>query len=468
MQFNSLPYFLFLAAALVTAMRLPHRWQNLWLVVLSYVFYAFWNWKFCGLMLLTTALGYFPALKISEAQASDQPLVAKRWMAFGVGSALAILFVFKYTNFFLDSLQDLIRHFNPNWNPTTLQILLPAGISFYVFHTISYVVDVYRREVEPTKDFVEVALFLAFFPQLIAGPIARSSSLLPQCQKPRIVTSAMVKEGMFLILIGLFRKVAIADTAGALVDSTFADPAHKTWFVMVQTVFWYSLQIYSDFAGYSDLARGSALLFGFRLLKNFDHPYISQSFSEFWRRWHISLSSWLRDYLYIPLGGNRKGKVRTYANLMTTMLLGGLWHGASWNFVFWGGLHGLYLAVEHWLGRGGRQSQSLEGAGFLRIARTFLIVSLTWIFFRSPSFEVTKAVFGKLAHASSSGIGLPIATLFLVSLLLLVDLPQVLRKSETAVFEWRRWQLATYVFAMISLIVLSGDINGSVFIYFQF
>ena len=156
----------------------------------------------------------------------------------------------------------------------------------------------------------------------------------------------MVREGMFLILIGLFRKVAIADTAGALVDASFADPAHKTWFVMAQTVFWYSLQIYSDFAGYSDMARGSALLFGFRLLRNFDHPYLSQSFSEFWRRWHISLSSWLRDYLYIPLGGNRKGKFRTYANLMITMLLGGLWHGASWNFVIWGGLHGLYLAIE--------------------------------------------------------------------------------------------------------------------------
>ena len=464
MQFNSVPYFLFLAIALMATMRLPHRAQNIGLVILSYVFYAFWNWKFCGLMLTATFFGYFPPLKIAEARESGNADLAKKWMVFGVACSLAILAVFKYANFFIESFGAILHRVLPNSSLGTLDILLPAGISFYTFHTISYVVDAYRKDVEPTKDFVEVALFLSFFPQLIAGPIARSTSLLPQCQKPRVVTSAMVREGMFLILIGLFRKVAIADTAGALVDASFADPAHKTWFVMAQTVFWYSLQIYSDFAGYSDMARGSALLFGFRLLRNFDHPYLSQSFSEFWRRWHISLSSWLRDYLYIPLGGNRKGKFRTYANLMITMLLGGLWHGASWNFVIWGGLHGLYLAIEHLLGFG----KKFERLNLVRVGFVFTVVSFTWMFFRSPSFEVTTQVLSKLGEFRHPTLRFPLASLYLMSLLLLVDLPQVIGKLETAALEWELGPKLAYFFGLIALVVFSGDINGSVFIYFQF
>ncbi|MBI1332232.1 MAG: MBOAT family protein [Armatimonadetes bacterium] len=464
MQFNSLAYFAFLAVALLTAMRLPHRAQNLWLVVLSYVFYAFWNWKFCGLMLAATALGFWPALRIQGARSNGDETLAKRWMVCGVSFALAILAIFKYANFFIDSFGTLLHRFLPGASLSTLSIVLPVGISFYTFHTISYVVDVYRKDVEPTKDFVELALFLSFFPQLVAGPIARSTSLLPQCQKPRSVTETMVRNGMYLILFGLFRKVVIADTAGALVDLTYADPERRSWFLMVQSVMWYSLQIYSDFAGYTDIARGSALLFGFKLSDNFHHPYLSANVREFWQRWHISLSTWLRDYLYIPLGGNRKGKLRTYVNLFATMLLGGLWHGASWNFVIWGGLHGLYLAIGQALGIG----RTTGKKNWISVVFTFALVSLTWIFFRSPSFDETRLIFQKLANFRHPGYQFPIASIFLLAMMAMIDLPQVLGKSEMAVLTWKPIPKVVYCFSMIALLVFSGDISGGVFIYFQF
>ncbi len=448
-------------------MRLPFRAQNVWLVLLSYGFYAFWDWRFCSLMLAATVLGYVPALRIEE-NLEPNPGLAKRWLTGSIVACLLVLGVFKYFDFFIESFSSILASLGMKTGLRTVGILLPAGISFYLFHTISYVVDVYRRQVTAAKNFDEVALFLAFFPQLVAGPIARSSSLLPQCQKPRVVTDEMVHRGLFLILIGLFRKVAIADTCGAMADNVFANPGGQSSWQLLLGAVWYALQIYSDFAGYSDMARGSALLFGFNLTLNFNHPYLSQNMSEFWTRWHISLSSWLRDYLYIPLGGNRKGRVRTYLNLMITMLLGGLWHGASWNFVLWGLVHGVALVVYQ-----GFHSLSIKlpGGVLTRVLNTtivLVVVGLAWVPFRCHSWAETVAYFSGLLKADWGADRYILPTAALVAFLLLVDLPQVLGTSESAVLKWRPTPRWVYLFVVITLIVLSGDLRGSAFIYFQF
>ena len=467
MQFNSLAYFGFLLFALVTSMRLPFRAQNLWLVLLSYGFYAFWDWRFCSLMLVATVLGYVPALKIEE-NLETNPKLAKNWLKGSVVACLLILGVFKYFDFFIDSFSSVLASAGMTTGLKTLGIILPAGISFYLFHTISYVADVYRKHVPAAKDFTEVALFLAFFPQLVAGPIARSSSLLPQCQKPRVVTEEMVHRGLFLILIGLFRKVVIADTCGAMADNVFSNPAGQNSWQLLLGAIWYALQIYSDFAGYSDMARGSAQLFGFNLTLNFNHPYVAQNMSDFWTRWHISLSSWLKDYLYIPLGGNRKGKARTYVNLMTTMLLGGLWHGASWNFVLWGFIHGIALVVYQ-----GYKSLNIripEGVvtRVLNTALVLVVVGLAWIPFRCHSWSQTASYFGGLFSGNWGTDFYVLPTVALVGMLSLVDLPQLLGKSETTALTWKQAPRLAYIFVLISLIVLSGDLRGSAFIYFQF
>ena len=467
MQFNSIAYFGFLLFALVTSMRLPFRAQNLWLVLLSYGFYAFWDWRFCSLMLIATILGFLPALRIEENLEAN-PKLAKQWLRGSVVACLLILGVFKYFDFFIESFSSMLASAGITTGLKSLGIILPAGISFYLFHTISYVVDVHRKQVSASKDFVEVALFLAFFPQLVAGPIARSSSLLPQCQKPRIVTPEMVHRGLFLILIGLFRKVVIADTVGAMADPVFNDPGgHNSWDLLLAT-FWYSVQIYCDFSGYSDMARGSALLFGFNLTLNFNHPYISQNMSEFWTRWHISLSSWLRDYLYIPLGGNRKGSFRTNLNLMTTMILGGLWHGASWNFVLWGLIHGIALVIY----QGYRSLKwSIPVVPVTRVLNTLtvlVVAGLAWIPFRCQNSELTGQFFQGLMKFDFGSDHYLLPTIAILFFVTFVDLPQVRWGDEIAVTQWRAPAKMAYIFGMICLIVLSGDLRGAAFIYFQF
>jgi len=467
LQFNSLAYFGFLVFALVTSMRLPFRAQNIWLVVLSYGFYAFWDWRFCSLMLIATVIGYLPALRIEEHLEAN-PQLAKMWLKGSIIACLLMLGIFKYFDFFVESFSSVLSGMGITTGLKTLGILLPAGISFYLFHTISYVVDVYRKQIGAAKNFDEVALFLAFFPQLVAGPIARSSSLLPQCQKPRVVTDEMIQRGLFLILIGMFRKVAIADTCGAMADDVFQNPAgHNSWHLVLGAI-WYALQIYCDFAGYSDLARGSALLFGFNLTLNFNHPYLAQNMSEFWTRWHISLSSWLRDYLYIPLGGNRKGKARTYMNLMLTMLLGGLWHGASWNFVLWGLIHGIALVIYQGFNSLNVKLPSGLLTRVLNTAAVLAIVVLAWIPFRSHSWTDTSAYFAGLLKGDWSNDRFWIPTVAMMFFLLLVDLPQVWGKAEGAVLAWKRAPRWLYMFIITTLIVLSGDLRGSAFIYFQF
>lgn len=379
MLFNSLVFAVFLPSVVALFWLVPHRRRPLVLLAASYVFYGWWDWRFLSLILVSTVVDFSAARRIF---ATANAAARKRWVLLSVVVNLGILGFFKYWGFFVESASDLLSQLGADVSSPTLRILLPVGISFYTFQTLSYTIDVYRQRLEPEGAFSDFALFVAFFPQLVAGPIERATHLLPQLSRlPRRPREVAWGESGALIARGLFRKAVIADGLAPIVNSVFDDPAAFTGVSVAMGVLAFSLQIYGDFAGYTDIARGVAKLFGVDLIENFKVPYRATSFSDFWRRWHVSLSTWLRDYLYIPLGGNRASKASTYRNVMITMLLGGLWHGAGWGFVIWGGLHGLYLVIEKAMGESNRATPSLL---------VFAIVTLTWIPFRAP--DLTTAV----------------------------------------------------------------------------
>ncbi|UWX56111.1 hypothetical protein NYZ99_07365 [Maribacter litopenaei] len=315
-------------------------------MVASYIFYAWWDWRFLSLIIISSIIDYTAGLKIYNAETERQ---RKLWLIISLVANLGFLSIFKYYNFFVDSFVQAVGIFGWQPNDLTLDIILPVGISFYTFQTLSYTIDIYRRDFKPTNNILSFFTYIAFFPQLVAGPIERASNLLPQIEKKRFFKKEWFNEGIVQILIGLFRKIVIADTLAIYVDTIYSDTSlYNSSTILLATIF-YAFQIYFDFSGYSDIAIGTAKLMGFKFHQNFNLPYFSKSLTEFWRKWHMSLSYWLRDYLYISLGGNRKGIKITYRNLMLTMLLGGLWHGSSWNFIIWGGIHGLVLGIEKFL-----------------------------------------------------------------------------------------------------------------------
>src|SRR6201996_1968463 len=343
MLFDSPVYLIFLTVIVTLYWRLGWRKQNLFLLAASYFFYGWWDWRFLALMLTSTLVDYTFAVKIADSPRQGLRkglLITSLLMNFG------FLGFFKYCNFFVDSFSQMLAFVGIHHISTFfLKIILPPGISFYTFQEVAYIVDVYHRKQQPSRSLVDYALFISLFPHLIAGPIQRPSHLLPQVQRPREFESRKFFDGLMLILSGLFRKCVIADNCALLANAAFAGQLGHNFFSLLIGVYAFAWQIYGDFAGYSDLARGSPQLMGFLFMVNSRQPYLATSLQDFWRRWHISLSTWLRDYLYVPLGGNRGGEWKTYRNLMLTMLLGGLWHGASWTFVFWGFLHGLGLGV---------------------------------------------------------------------------------------------------------------------------
>jgi len=343
MLFNSISFFFFVPIVLLGVRLLPGTQRQRWLLLASYFFYGSWDWRFLALILFTTAVDYWIAHRIHR---SDDPDERRRALLVSVCVNLGVLGFFKYFNFFIDSAAALLEAAGLHASLPALQIILPVGISFYTFQSMSYVIDVYRRDTVPAQTFVLYALYVSYFPQLVAGPISRVGDLMPQLAAPSRVTADRVNFGLCLILIGLAKKVLIADMLAPEVDRIFADPESQSSGMLLRGAYFFAFQIYCDFSAYSDIARGVSEFFGVRLMINFEQPYLSRSITEFWRRWHISLSSWLRDYLYIPLGGNRLGAAKTYRNLMLTMLIGGLWHGAAWTFVAWGAWHGALLALE--------------------------------------------------------------------------------------------------------------------------
>ena len=386
MFFDSIIYFIFLIAVVSLYWQLPHRKQNIALLIASYFFYGWWDWRFLLLMAGSTLVDFFLARKIEQSENSRQRkimLVISLVMNFG------FLGFFKYFNFFVDSFDSMLSTVGIHQLPiAVLRIILPPGISFYTFQEVAYIVDVYHRKLKAANSLIEYALFISLFPHLIAGPIQRPSHLLPQVQKPRAFDDSKFFDGLLLILSGLFRKCVIADNCALIANAAFGGNfGPPTLPVLLLGTYAFAWQIYGDFSGYSDIARGSAQLLGFHFMVNFRQPYLAQTLQDFWRRWHISLSTWLRDYLYIPLGGNRLGEKRTYFNLMMTMLLGGLWHGANWTFVVWGAIHGAVLAVERFFGLADSVPAGPSSRLFVWVKRIFIfhLVCLSWIFFRARS-----------------------------------------------------------------------------------
>ncbi len=469
MLFNSIAFLCFLPMVLLGVGLLPNRWRNPFLLAASYFFYGSWDWRFLLLLFATTCVDFWAARQIVSAAT---PQARRGFLLLSLGTNLTVLGFFKYWNFFIGSATDLLTWAGFHVSPWTLAVILPVGVSFYTFQSMAYVIDVYRGDMAPANRFRDYALAVAFFPQLVAGPIERISHLLPQLLARTRPSAERVQIGITLMALGFTKKVLIADLLAPEVDRIFAAPGQMSAGLLLKGAYCFALQIYGDFSGYSDIARGVAELLGVRLIKNFEQPYLSQSITEFWRRWHISLSSWLRDYLYIPLGGNRSGPRKTYRNLMLTMLIGGLWHGANWTFVVWGGLHGTYLAIERMLGIG-RERAEWAGIGLLgwlgrvgAMVLTFHLATLAWIFFRAPNLAAALGYLrgiAQLDHLTAVG-PVPIVAALAV---LAIDIPQYVSGRHT-VFSRMPWWVQSPAYAAICLALILYGGSEVPFIYFQF
>ncbi len=469
MAFNSVQYAILLSVVFILYRVLSRRGQNLLLLVASYIFYGFWDWRFLSLLLISTVVDYVVGLRMAGAEGARR----RSLLFVSMATNLGILGFFKYFNFFADSAARVLETVGLEASFATLNIVLPVGISFYTFQTMSYTIDVYRRELEPTRDLLAFAVFVAFFPQLVAGPIERARRLLPQFEADRRPADlATIGSGLYLIFIGLFKKVVLADAVAPVVEESFANPGQAGWLQLLVGLYAFSLQIYGDFSGYSSIARGSARLLGIDLMVNFSQPYLSRNITQFWRTWHISLSTWLRDYLYIPLGGNRGRRWATQRNLMITMLLGGLWHGAAWVFVVWGFLHGLYLAA-HRRFRARHEGGESDVPGWRdvpAIVATFHLVALSWIFFRSSSF--TAALDYVVGLVTFRPGPVPVDALLLVGPLVaisfLLDFAQRHGRRHEAIQYWPAVARGFVYAGCFLLIVLFSGQPVVPFIYFQF
>jgi alginate O-acetyltransferase complex protein AlgI len=471
MLFNSLIFLLFLSTVLVLHyLPLPWKAKKLNLCLASYVFYAAWNPPFVVLLWISTLIDWFAGRRIAEARS----LGAKRcFLALSLSVNLGLLGYFKYGAFLLDNFVAALAAAGIHFQPAAPDVVLPVGISFYTFQSLSYSLDIYRGKLKPWPSFLDFALFVTFFPQLVAGPIVRAVEFLPQCTAERRATPEQFGWGMTMIILGLFQKVILADAlAGPVADLVYGSPAEAGFVDAWIGTLAFSAQIFFDFAGYSTCAIGAALTLGFILPENFSVPYAALGFSEFWRRWHISLSSFLRDYLYIWLGGSRKGPLRTTINGSTTMLLGGLWHGAAWHFVIWGGIHGLLLAGERALRHifAGRVDPSRPVVRLGLMLLTYVIICFTWVLFRARDTGEAMVLLAAMTGAREGDILAPgavwrisILTIFLLSghwLLRGLEFRETLAKIP--------WWLRSAVLAalLLSLALAPGDERA--FIYFQF
>ena len=462
--------FLFMFMGFITVFYMVHKKHDLKLVyvtLFSYYFYYKSSGIYFLLLLGSTVIDYNLATAIYKSQ---RPSVRKGLLIFSLVINLGLLGYFKYTNFFYSIFCDIAnRHFDP------FHIFLPVGVSFFTFQSLSYTIDIYRKEIKPVDRILDYAFFVSFFPQLVAGPIVRAKDFIPQISLPAIVTRAMFGEGVFLIASGLFKKAVISDYISInFVDRIFDNPTLYTGLENLFGVYGYALQIYCDFSGYSDMAIGIALLFGYRLCLNFDSPYQSSSITEFWRRWHISLSTWLRDYLYISLGGNRNGKLNTYINQFITMLLGGLWHGASPMFILWGALHGVALGIDKYV-KSIIRIPDTKLIKFLGVLFTFHFVCFCWIFFRASSMQVAGGVLSQIAFHFTPSIFMEFITGYsnvLWIMLLGYILHFVPKPTEWKVREWvTDMPLPAKVAMLVAVIVIVIQFKSSEiqpFIYFQF
>jgi alginate O-acetyltransferase complex protein AlgI len=477
MVFNSLVFGIFIAIFFPLYWMLTGR-ARMWLCLLgSYLFYGWWDWRFLGIVIFTTILDYSLGILIEN---QTEPAKKSRMVLISVISNLGFLGFFKYFNFFAASLKMGLIGLGLNANWESLNIILPIGISFYTFQSMSYTIDVYRQEIKAERDFWRYATFVSFFPQLVAGPIVRAKTFLPQFQggDKKFEWNRFI-EGLAQVLWGFFKKVAIADSIAPFVDQIFALPSNFSSISCFIGIILYSFQIYCDFSGYSNIACGLAQMLGFDFPWNFRTPYFSKNFSEFWTRWHISLSSWLRDYLYISLGGNRGGKWMTYRNNMLTMLIGGLWHGANWTFVFWGFLHGAYLIIQRQISK---PLSVLEEKLHLpkwfinaySMLCVYLLTCFAWVFFRAKDFATAWEVCGRVVHNNGWGFDtltdkfIVFKAFGLISILLTAEIiHNNVKNLQTLAIENPYFRVVSYATLMI-LLAFFGTFSASAFIYFQF
>ena len=488
MLFNSLNFALFLPIVFVlywfpTKGKLKH--QNVILLFSSYFFYSCWDWRFLFLLIFSTILDYFTGIKIYETTKKKQK---KLWLWISIGINLGFLGVFKYYNFFAISLVEAISNLGYDINLETLQIVLPVGISFYTFHGLSYIIDIYKNRIKPQKNFIDYSIFVSFFPLLVAGPIERATHLLPQIIKKREFDYSKTVDGLRQILWGLFKKIVIADNFAEYANIIFNNYTDYSGSTLILGSLLFTFQIYCDFSGYSDIALGTARLLGFELIQNFSFPYFSRNITEFWRRWHISLSSWFRDYIYIPLGGNKVGILLKIRNTFIIFLASGLWHGANWTFVVWGCINAIYILpslifnpIKNNLDivAKGKIIPSLKE--ILKIGLTFCLTVFAWIFFRSENLNQAYIIISRIF--SSSTFSFPFinemntgSQIFPKSLILLIIIFTIIewygREDKYAlenILKFRK-KFTRYVFyiVIILLIFYQGNFNENTFIYFQF
>ncbi len=478
MLFNSYSFFVFFAAVLILSRMIGSwRMRKGFLLIVSYFFYAAWNPPFVILLWISTIIDWILGKKIFNTQNQTKRRIFL-WLS--LAANLGLLGYFKYGGFILENFIAALNSIGIPYHPAMPSIILPVGISFYTFQTLSYTFDIYKRNTKPWHSFLDYALYVTFFPQLVAGPIVRAVDFLPQCSEPKKGNANQIGWGLSLFIIGLFNKIVIADQFMApIVEKVFDKIIHPSFFQAWAGTLAFAIQIFCDFAGYSSCAIGIALCLGFALPDNFRYPYAAVGFSDFWKRWHISLSSWLKDYLYIMLGGNRKGSLRTYANLMITMLLGGLWHGASWLFVIWGGLHGLFLMAERWLKKLKIASlkiwRTAAGETLLSLM-TFACVTLAWTFFRAKTLPqaltLARSMLGLNLNAPDDALSLGKFdfTITAAVLLIMLLLHRILRNSsleeKITCLPW--WTRSIALSVMICAITLSFTGGDRAFIYFQF
>ena len=488
MLFNSLEFAVFLPIAFLLYWFVFQKnigLQNFFLIAISYLFYGWWDWRFLSLIVFSSIVDFFIGIRLGREE-----IASKRKILLGISLAvnLGLLGFFKYYNFFIESFVDAFSFFGAKFSPYTLQIILPVGISFYTFQTLSYSIDVYRKKLEPTRDWKSFFAYVSFFPQLVAGPIERATNLLPQFYKKREFNEEKATDGMRQILWGFFKKIVIADSCAVGVNEIFANSAdYSGWTLLLGGVL-FAFQIYGDFSGYSDIAIGTARLFGFNLMQNFAFPYFSRDIAEFWRRWHISLSTWFRDYLYIPLGGSRGGTSMKVRNTFAIFLVSGFWHGANWTFLAWGLINALYF-LPLLLTKRNRKNLDVAGGNkffpslkeVFQILTTFFITVVAWIFFRAESishaFDYIAEMFSGLLNIEtlfstmtyiSSSLGW--TSLFFIGILLLVEWLQrtkqhALELTGLPLARFTRWGIYTSV---VLSIIIFGTYDGGQFIYFQF
>jgi len=476
MLFNSIEFLLFLPTIFILywfVFNKNLKYQNTLILVSSYVFYGWWDYRFLSLIFLSTVVDYIIGLNIPK-QNSEKNQKLLLWCS--VLFNLSVLGFFKYYNFFIDSWVELFislgYEIKSIW---TLNIILPVGISFYTFQTMSYTIDIYRKKVEPTKDFISFASFVSFFPQLVAGPIERASNLLPQILKKREFQYEQVNQGLKLILWGMFKKVVIADSLAPIVDDIFSNYQDFGGGTLWLGAIYFSFQIYCDFSGYSDIAIGTSKLLGFELMSNFKFPYFSRNIGEFWGRWHISLSTWFRDYLYIPLGGSQEGKWKSIRNIFIIFLVSGFWHGANWTFIFWGLFHSILFLPTFMFNKNRNYTSSIIAANtllpslkeFINVITTFLLVTIGWVFFRSESIGDSFSYLTSMISNINIVTHLSPKISFYILVLVLVDWTQ--RFDERNLFvTFPKLIFKIFVIICVFLILINFKKESQQFIYFDF